>query len=229
MRYSLIVWLIAAIIFVSTGVCEETNPDWGGSIGLSSWFPEWSNEQSDFESSTSGLFGPALFLHYRNLGVGFQYFDGTFNLQFPGSSNEITADRTDFDIMLSYRFARIFQLSALYKSIDYDWKQTFGVESTITGFGFGGGINHVFPNRLLLFGFGFYLPDLEYEQSISHGSEITGDADGFWLESGIGYAIPLPRLLAKISYRYQVININSSSMDWKEQTDGIRADISYYF
>lgn len=226
-----LIWIMPLLLVLPAPAVhgDEAGSGWGGSLGVTSWFPDWSSGQSHFNADSTGLFGPLLFLHYRNAGIGFQYFTGDFDLLFPGSISEITADRTDFDVMLSYRIARIFQVSALYKSIRYDWHQTFDVESTITGFGVGGGINKVFPNRILAYGFGFLMPSLDYHQNVTHGATYNGDADGFWIEGGIGYIVPYPQLMAKIGYRYQRIDIESGSSDWDETTDGFRFDVSYYF
>jgi len=209
--------------------CADSPVPWGGSLGFAYWYPDWTSELSDFDSTTSGLYGPALFLYYKKAGIGFQFFTGEFDLDFPGNQRSISANRTDMDIIISYRIAKIFQVSGLYKNIHYDWNQTYSVDSKLTGFGFGGGINHIFTSNYIVFGFGFYMPSLDYDQTISQGSNYSGKATGYWLEGGIGYLVPHPRILAKLGYRYQTINIESNSIDWLERTNGIRADVSYYF
>ncbi|MBN1879294.1 hypothetical protein JW823_04210 [bacterium] len=229
MSRSLFCIFIMIFSLTAPGKAISNEFNWGGSLGLSTWFPDWSNEDTNFESSSSGLYGPSLFIHYRNFGLGLQYFTGQFDLLFPGTSDEITADRSDFDVILSYRIARLFQASVLYKSIQYDWQQTFDVESTLNGFGFGGGINHVFPVGILLYGYGFYMPGLDYEQRITHGARYSGDASGYWFEAGSGHVFSNPGILFKLGYRYQIIDIESQSSSWQETTKGFRFDVSYCF
>jgi hypothetical protein len=216
------------LIAIRSGDCIDRE-QWGGNLGFSYWYPEWSNGLSNFDSSTAGLYGPAFFIHVKNWGIGLQYFTGEFDLIFPGSSQAISADRTDMDIMLSCRIAKYFQLSALYKNIEFDWKQTYKVRSHLSGFGFGGGVNHVFPQKILCYGFGFYMPTLDYRQAISGGDDVSGNADGYWLEGGIGYIITHPGLILRLGYRYQRLSIEADILDWIEDTDGVRADITYYF
>ncbi|MCD4653379.1 hypothetical protein K8T06_05540 [bacterium] len=221
--------IIFCILLLTQTAAADDSPSFGGSLGVTYWYPNWSNEQSDFDSSTSGLYGPVVFLYYGNIGVGIQYYTGEFDLDFPGTSSSISADRTDLDFMISYRIADIFQLSVLYKQIQFEWSQTYHVESDISGFGFGGGFNKVFPSKFLIYGFGFYMPGLDYEQDIAQSTTYNGDADGYWFEGGVGYLISDLHLLAKLGYRYQTIDIDAGSSSWKEKTDGVRVDISYYF
>lgn len=229
MRRFLISICICSLVIFSGVMSAQERSQWGGNIGITYWYPDWSNEQSDFDSETSGVYGPVGFIHYGNFGLGLQYYSGEFDLDFPGAASKISADRSDLDLTLSYRIADIFQLSVLYKQIEFDWEQTFEVKSEITGFGVGGGFNKVFPNRLLMYGFGYYLPELDYEQTIAEAKDHSGDANGFWVEAGIGYVIPDVHLLAKIGYRFQSIDVETTVSDWTEETDGFRIDICYYF
>lgn len=228
--FRLLLWIVClgclSLAAVSAG---DASSPWGGSIGVAYWYPDWSNDSIHFDSKTSGLFGPAGFIHYGRLGLGVQYFTGDFDLDFPGAENTVTADRTDLDLMLSYRITRIFQFSVLYKSIEYDWTQTYSVDSKLSGFGFGGGFNNIFSNNILLYGYGFYMPDLDFEEDIGDFSSYSGDADGYWIEAGIGYLIRDLNLVAKISYRLQSIDVDIESTDWTEETDGIKVDVSYLF
>lgn len=216
------------LLTLSTIECTA-DEQWGGNLGLSYWHPDWTNEQNDFCSSTPGLFGPTLFVHVKNLGLSFQYFTGGFDLDFQNSSQTLSANRTDMDIILSYRLAKYFQLSSLYKNIQFDWKQTYKVESKLSGFGFGGGFNSVFSEKYLCYGFGFVMPKLDYSQTIFLGHDLSGDADGYWLEGGLGYILSDWRLIMKLGYRYQYLSIEADSRDWTEKTEGLRVDISYYF
>ncbi|MBN1295962.1 hypothetical protein JXA80_04220 [bacterium] len=231
-KAQLVPWiaLLVSIAWLVSVPALGQEPDiWGGSLGVTYWYPDWSNDQADFDSSTSGLYGPSAFLHYGDFGIGIQYFTGSFDLSFPGASSDISADRTDFDLMLSYRIARHFHLSVLYKSIAFDWDQTYHVESEITGFGFGGGINTMVSTHVLLYAYGFYMPSLDYEEDIEQSGSYSGDADGFWLEAGLGYVVSDLPLLVKAGYRFQTIDVTSGSAEWSEETDGARIDISYIF
>jgi len=220
--------LCLCILSVTTGGAADPSP-WGGSLGIAYWYPEWSNDSVNFDSSTSGLYGPSAFIHYGRIGLGLQYFTGEFDLEFPGGDSDVSADRTDLDLILSYRVSRMVQLSVLYKSIGYEWSQTYSVDSEITGFGFGGGFNHVFPSGILLYGYGFYMPGLDFEEDIGDWNSYSGDADGYWIEAGLGYIIRELNLVAKASYRTQRIDIDIESTDWTEETKGFRVDISYLF
>jgi len=225
---SLFLVFTCGFVLISSTLAADSD-SWGGSIGATYWKPDWTNEKSDLKSDTNGLFGPVAFLHYGKIGFGIQYFSGKFDLEFPGVTNDISADRTDLDLTISYRIADIFQLSLLYKKIDFDWSQTYKVNSTISGFGIGAGVNKVFPNNFLVYCFGYYMPGMNFDQDIELSSSYTGDADGYWLEGGVGYLIPAAHLLTKIAYRFQTIDIESNSQSWTEETDGIRVDLSYYF
>jgi hypothetical protein len=216
------------LLIIPSAECTDT-VSWGGHLGGAYWHPDWSANHNEFDSASSGLWGPSLFLYYKNFGAGFQYYSGNFKLTFPEMDESIKAGRTDMDIILSYRVSHYLQLSALYKNVSYDWDQTFSVKSRMSGFGFGAGMNHILPRRILLYGYGFYLPGLDYSQEISWGSDLDGTASGYWLEAGFGYVASTPRIIFKVGYRHQRLSIDVSSRDWTETTSGLRADISYYF
>ena len=220
-----IIWFLFSLLTLSSLASDQ----WGGNLGFSYWHPDWTSEQTDFCSSTDGLYGPALFFHVKNWGLGIQYFTGSFDLDFQQSSQTLAANRTDMDIILSYRLAKYFQLSALYKNIEFDWKQTYKVKSTLSGFGFGGGFNNVFSKNFLCYGFGFAMPKLDYSQTIFSGSNLSGNADGCWVEGGLGYILSDLRLIVKLGYRYQRLSFEADTHDWIEKTEGLRVDLSYYF
>jgi hypothetical protein len=209
------------------GLAEEWT--WGGTIGGTYWMPEWDHELQGFDAETSGLFGPVAFIHYGRIGFGIQYYTGSFDVKFGGSEETFDANRNDLDLMLSYRIGSIFQLSLLYKEIQFDWKQIVKVENKIKGLGLGAGATKVFQSGILLYGFGFYMPDLDYSQTISHSGSIDFDSDGLWIEGGGGYRLAQAHLLFKLGYRYQKISAEGRTTDWSETTRGPRAELSYYF
>ncbi len=228
MKYRLYVVAIFCLITVSSGESNDSR-NWGGNFGGAFWQPGWTADHNEFDSSSTGLFGPSLFFHYNNAGIGIQYFSGDFNLNFTDSTQPITAARTDMDIFFSYRLGNFLQLSAIYKNIKYDWDQKFSVKSHITGFGLGAGFNHILPERFLLYGYGFYLPELDYSQEISWGNDLEGSARGYWLEAGVGYLPTSFPIIIRAGYRHQHLSIDVTHRSWIEKTSGLRFDISYYF
>ncbi len=220
---------IAMFLLLTISPCLAEDWHWGGSIGATYWVPDWEHDRYGFTSDTNGLLGPVAFLHYGNIGIGLQYYSGKFDLTFPDSSEDLNADRTDMDLMVSYRVAKILQISLLYKEITFDWNQLYRVETSVKGLGIGAGLNQIFPNRFMIYGFGFYMPDLDHTQSIAQGPDYEYDSNGYWMEAGLGYMIPEAHLLIKAGYRYQRIAIQVEELDYTELSRGTRAEISYFF
>ena len=223
--------IVVNLLFVLT---SNIYAEWdiGGSVGATYWLPKWEHEIVNFDSDTSGIYGPVAFLHYGPVGLGIQYYTGEYDVSFHDTTDEINADRTDLDIIISYRIAKIFQVAVLYKQIDLEWIDVLTIKTDINGFGLGGGFSKIYQaNGFMLYGFGFYLPDLDNERTTSGIDEsIQFDSDGYWLEAGIGYLIPTSHLLLKAGYRYQKIDATSNGKDnWGEENKGLRAEISYYF
>lgn len=228
MRYLLIALCLGLILCAT--VQADATWQWGGMAGLSCWLPAWDHDLPGFDSSSSGMYGPTAFVHYGPVGFGAQYYRGTFDITFDGLDTNIEADRTDLDLILSYRFARYFQASLLYKQIEFDWTQQFRVDTSVDGFGVGGGFTRIFrPLNILLYGYGFYLPDMDHSQSLETGETVSYDSKGYWMEAGTGYLIAPAHLIIKAGYRFQKIDACSGSRDWSEETSGFRIDLNYYF
>jgi hypothetical protein len=219
----------ALFLSISTAQAMAREWTWGGSIGATYWIPEWDHELQGFDAKTSGLYGPVAFLHYGGIGLGIQYYTGKFDVTFGGMTDKLKTDRTDLDLMLSYRLGQIFQVSLLYKQIQFDWNQMLEVKTTIKGLGIGGGATKMFQNGMMLYGFGFYMPDLDYTQTVESAGDFDFDSHGLWVEGGVGYLLAPVHLLAKLGYRYQDITASSDDDDWSEKTRGPRLEVSYYF
>lgn len=224
--------ILFCLVFTALTSITVSAADWrfGGNIGAAWWHPEWEHDLTGFDSETLGIYGPSLFLRTGPIGLGVQYYTGSFDIKFHNDTHEYRTDRTDLDLMLSYRFLSFFHVSALYKKIEFDWHQTFHVETSIDGFGLGAGASRMlFQDQLLLYGYGFYMPKLDYSQRIASSGSVASDADGYWIEAGAGWYLRVIHTMIKAGFRRQVISVEGSSMDWNETTQGPRVELSYVF
>ncbi len=232
MRVRLLVCMLLVAVICGIRVPGAVSAEWGfgGNVGLAGWFAQWDHELTDFDATSAGLYGPSLFIRTGPIGLGLQYYTGSFDVRFASDDREYRTDRTDIDVILSWRFLSMFHVSGLYKRIDFDWHQVFHVETSIEGFGLGGGVSRmVLDDRLLLYGYAFYMPVLDYNQSISSSGSVSSDAHGYWVEGGAGWYFPAVHLILKGGYRIQRITVDGSANDWAETTQGPRIECSYLF
>ncbi len=207
-----------------TGLCG----DWGGVIGGTYWKPDWDREYSD--GSTDGLLGPSVSIRFKNLILSAQYYTGEFDIDYPGSTQTYSADRTDLDIALSYRFLGFLNATVGYKNIDFDWVASYQIDASISGFALGAGGSYTFSPGLLVYGSASYLPALDYRWDFGGVGE-TFDATGYTLDFGTGWVFSRIHLMTRIGYRYQSFDVkqNESPNMLDESNQGFKADVAYFF
>ncbi len=202
--------------------------DWGGNLGVAYWKPDWERASTDGE--TSGIWGPTASIRYKNLIVSAQYFTGEFDITVDGGSTEYTADRTDLDIAVSYRFMRYFYATVGYKLIEFDWDAGYTIDAEISGVAVGLGTAYTYPSGFLIYGSGAYMPDLEYKWNFG-SLETSFDTTGITLEAGVGYLLRSANLTGRLGYRYQDFSVDEDEGfgNLDDESKGVRAEISFFF
>jgi predicted porin len=221
-----LVWIsFAAMLMTCAAAFAEE--EWGGSLGIAYWKPDWDRSASD--ATTSGIWGPTGSIRYKNFSLTAQYFTGKFDIEFHGLDDTYAANRTDLDIGISYRFLKYLSATVGYKSIAFDWDAGYRLDATIKGIALGLGASYTFPSRFLIYGSGSYLPALKYKWNFG-GLEETYDGAGTTLDAGIGYVFQSMNIVMKAGYRHQRFTLNDEDYkDLDETNKGIRAEISYLF
>jgi len=239
MRYkrTIVVGIITLLAALGTTASAE---NWSFRAGLQYWMPDWKYDKSvyDYDGDTDGVYGPVLFVGYKNFGLGINYYTGTFDVKVEGETQE--KDRTDYDIYMTYRFLKYFNAILGYKVLDFEKGESieYNLETKVDGFALGIAAGYpIGTTNIFVYGNGFYLPaltgDEEWVPQFQGGEHIKYDvdADGFNIEAGAGYLFNFSEtvsLSVKAGYRVQRFDYefdNEFVLPADEAYDGFRIEI----
>jgi len=244
-------WIFLSVFFgILVSPKIMAGEDWGASLGAAFWDASY-----DKKGDPENIWGPTVSLRYKNVTFVGQYFGGSFdNLEEDDTSRTQTSkDREDIDLVVSYRFLDYYYVATGYKMIGWEdrtkisllgIKQDINVDYDYEGFVLGLGASYSFLNGFLVYGSGWYMPQMDvdfHQEEITYDdpdtsedegfvvvSDGTDDGDGLTFEAGIGYSYTPAYLTLLLGYRYQDFTFDKTK-DVEGSLKGLRAQISFNF